>query len=67
MKHANRARKPSKAKAPTQKSKGQGNPILDMLKNMDEDLVAMLRQTVQKEMGFGSEMFGPEERTSSTM
>lgn len=61
MKHANRARKPSKAKAPTQKSKGQGNPILDMLKNMDEDLVAMLRQTVQKEMGFGSEMFGPED------
>ena len=28
---------------------------------MDEDLVAMLRQTVQKEMGFGAEMFGPED------
>ncbi|MGQ0446659.1 MAG: hypothetical protein ACT4O2_16455 [Beijerinckiaceae bacterium] len=32
-----------------------------MLKNMDEDLVALLRQTVQKEMGFGSEMFGSED------
>ena len=32
-----------------------------MLKNMDEDLVAMLRQTVQKETGFGSEMFGSED------
>jgi hypothetical protein len=61
MKNANKARKPSKAKSPTQKSKGQGNPILDMLNNMDEDLVAMLRQTVQKEMGFGSELFGPED------
>ena len=28
---------------------------------MDEDLVAMLRQSLQKEMGFGSEMFGPED------
>ena len=61
MKNATKARVPSKAKAPTQKGKGLVNPILDMLKNMDEDLVAMLRQTVQKEMGFGSEMFGPED------
>jgi len=61
MKNANKARKPSKAKASTQKGKGLVNPILDMLKNMDEDQVAMLRQTLQKEMGFGSEMFGPED------
>ena len=62
MKKATKAtRKPSKAKASTQKAKGQVNPILDMLKNMDEDLVAVLRQTVQKEMGFDSEMFGPED------
>ena len=61
MKKAAKARMPSKAKAPTQKGKGRVNPILDMLKNMDEDLVAMLRQTVQKEMGLGSEMFGSED------
>ena len=61
MKNANKARKPSKAKASTQKGKGLVNPILDMLKNMDEDQVAMLPQTLQKEMGFGSEMFGPED------
>ena len=60
MKKTNKARKPSQAKAPTQKGKRQGNPILEMLKNMDEDQVAMLRQTVQNEMGFGSEMFSPE-------
>jgi hypothetical protein len=58
-KATNKARKPSKAKAP--KGMRQVNPILDMLKNMDEDLVAMLRQAVQKETGFGSEMFGPED------
>ena len=57
MKKATKARRPSNAKAPAQKGKGLVNPILDMLKNMDEDLVAMLRQAVQKEMGFGSEMF----------
>jgi len=55
------ARMPSKAKAPTQKGKGRVNPILDMLKNMDEDLVAMLRQAVQKELGFDSDVFGPED------
>lgn len=61
MKKATKASKPSKAKASTQKGKGQANPILDMLKNMDEDLVAMLRQTMQKETGFDSEMFGQED------
>ena len=61
MKRAHSAGKMSKAKAPTQKGKGQSNPILDMLKNLDEDQVAMLRQTVRKEMGFDSAMFGPED------
>jgi hypothetical protein len=32
-----------------------------MLKNLDEHQVAMLRQTVRKEMGFDSAMFGPED------
>jgi hypothetical protein len=61
MKKAAKATKPSAAKAPTQKGMGQVNPILDMLNNIDEDLVAMLRQTLQKEMGFGSGIFGPED------
>jgi hypothetical protein len=61
MKRANIAGKASKAKAPTQKGKGQSNPVLDMLKNLDEDQVAMLRQIARKEMGFDSAMFGPED------
>ena len=32
-----------------------------MLNNMDEDLVDMLRQSLQKEMGFGSELFDPDD------
>jgi hypothetical protein len=61
MKRANIARKTSKAKAPTQRGKGQSNPILDILKNLDEDQVAVLRQTLRKEMGFDSAIFGPED------
>jgi hypothetical protein len=61
MKRAAKARKPSTAQAPTQKGKGPVNPLLDMLENMDDDLVAVLRQTVQKELGFGSDMFGSED------
>lgn len=60
MKKANKAAKPSKAKPPTQKVRGQVNPILDMLKNMDDDVVDMLRQSIEKEMDFGPELFGPE-------
>ena len=61
MKKPNKAAKPSKAKAPTQKVRGQVNPILDMLKNMDEGVVDMLRQSIEKEMDFGPELFGPED------
>jgi hypothetical protein len=61
MKKPNKAVKPSKAKAPIQKVRGQVNPILDMLKNMDEDVVDMLRQSIEKEMDFGPELFGPED------
>ena len=56
MKHASSARKPSKAKARAKTKKRQPNPILDMLNSMDDDLIAMLRQVVQKEMGLGSEL-----------
>ncbi|MBZ5762253.1 hypothetical protein LAV84_23640 [Rhizobium sp. VS19-DR104.2] len=55
MKNENKVRKPSKAKPRTQKSKGKSNPIFDMLDNMDEDLIAMLMQTVQDDMAFASE------------
>ena len=61
MKKPKKAAKPSKAKAPTQKVRGQVNPILDMLKNMDEDVVDMLRQGIEKEMDFGPELFGPDD------
>src|SRR4051812_16985309 len=61
MKKANKARKPSKAKARTQKKKRQRNPVLEMLNNLDDDMIAMLQQSLQKEMGFGSEMFDPED------
>ena len=36
MKKATKARMPSKAKAPTQKGKGQVNSLLDLLEDMDE-------------------------------
>ena len=55
MKNENKVRKPSKAKPRAQKTKGKSNPISDMLDNMDEDLIAMLMQTVQDDMIFGSE------------
>ena len=61
MKKATKARMPLKAKAPTQKGKGQVNSLLDLLEDMDEHLVGMLQQTVQKETGFDSEMFGSED------
>lgn len=61
MKKADKARKPSKAKAPTQKGKGRANPVLDMFKNMDEDALVMLRHSIQTEMDFGPDFFGPED------
>jgi hypothetical protein len=61
MKKANKAGKPSKAKAPAPKGKRQVDPILDIMKNMDDDLLAMLLQSMQKEMGSGPELFGPED------
>jgi hypothetical protein len=51
----------SNAKAPTSKRKRQLNPILDVLKNMDEDMVAMLRQTMQEEMDLGPAFFGSQD------
>jgi len=59
MRKANKPGKP--AKAPTKKRKRQVNPILDIMKNMDEDMLGMLLQSMQKDMGSGPEFFGPED------
>ena len=66
MKKASKPTKPAKKKAPTKrapakKAKGQVNPILDLMQNMDEDLLSMLLQSMQNEMGSGTELFGPED------
>jgi len=61
MKKANKPGKPAKKKAPAKKAKGQVNPILDLMKNMDEDLLGMLLQSMQKETGLAPELFGPQD------
>jgi len=61
MKKVKKAGTPSKTRAPARKRKRQVNPILDMLKNMDENQLAVLRQIVQDELGVDSEMFEPED------
>jgi hypothetical protein len=61
MKKASKLSKPAKKKAPTKKGKGQVNPILDLMQNMDEDLLGMLLQSMQKETGLAPELFGPED------
>ena len=61
MKKATKPRKPAKKKAPAKKAKGQVNPFLDIMKNMDEDLLATLLQSMQKETGLAPELFGPED------
>lgn len=53
MKNENKVRRPTKPTS--RKSKGKGNPISDMLDNMDEGLLAILMQTVQDDMIFASE------------
>jgi hypothetical protein len=52
---------PSKPKALNQRAKSKVNSLFDLLENADENLVAMLQQAAQKEMDFGSEMFGSED------
>jgi len=61
MKKPTKVSKPSKAKAPTKKGKRQVNPILDLMQNIDEDLFGMLLQSMQKEMGSGPELLGPND------
>jgi hypothetical protein len=59
MKKANKPGKP--AKALTKKARAQVNPILDIMQNMDEDLLGMLLQSIQNEMGSDPELFAPED------
>jgi hypothetical protein len=57
MKNAKRAKRPSKAQTVSRKGKRQVNPVLDVLKNMDEEQVAMLQRIVEKDLSFGSDLF----------
>ncbi len=61
MKKASKPSKPVKKKAPAKKTKAQVNPIVDLMKNMDEDLLGMLLQSMQKETGSGPRLFGPDD------
>ena len=61
MKKATKPRKPVKKKAPAKKAKGQGNFFSDIMKNMDEDLLATLLQSMPKETGLAPELFGPDD------
>ena len=51
MKKMARARKASKTKAPRQKRVRQANPVLDVLQNLDEEEIAMLREIIESELG----------------
>jgi hypothetical protein len=57
MKKMARARKASKTKAPRQKRVRQANPVLDVLQNLDEEEIAMLREIIESELGADPEMF----------
>ena len=61
MKKSNKARKPPKAKARARKGKKKANPVLGMLNNLDDDVIAMLQQRLRQEMGFGPEFLDPED------
>ena len=50
MKKMARARKASKTKAPRQKRVRQANPVLDVLQNLDEEEIAMLREIIESEL-----------------
>jgi len=61
MKKATKAEIPSKSKAPIQRAKSEVNSLFDLVENADETLLALLQQAAQKEMDFGSEIFGSED------
>jgi hypothetical protein len=57
MKKIARAGKAAKTKAPRQKRGRQANPLLDVLQNLGEEEVAMLREIIESELGADPEMF----------
>jgi hypothetical protein len=61
MTKPNKTATPSNTKTVSSKGKRPTNPIFDVLKNLDEDMVAMLRRTMHEEVGFGLDAFGPED------
>lgn len=62
MKKANKPEKPVKKKASEKEAKDEINPFLDIMKNMDEDLLATLLQSMQRETGLAPELFLPEDQ-----
>jgi hypothetical protein len=50
-----------KADAPARKRKKPFNPVLDVLQNLDAETLALLRQTIQSEMGSGPDPFDLED------
>ncbi|HEY5141099.1 MAG TPA: hypothetical protein VIJ25_17560, partial [Methylococcales bacterium] len=61
MKKPSKGSTPSKAKAPVKKGKSQVNPILDILNNMDDDLIATIKQTVLNEIEITPDLLEPED------
>jgi len=57
MKKMARAKKASKTKSPRQKRSRQANPILDVLQNLGEEEIAMLREIIESDLGADPEMF----------
>jgi hypothetical protein len=56
-----KASKSAKPKAPAKKRAGGGNPILNILNDMDEDVLAMLKAAMAAEIGPGGDLFGPDD------
>ncbi len=61
MKKPPKSGKTTKAKTPAKKPKREPNPILEMFKNMDPEIVAMLREVVLSETALDAKSFGPED------
>ncbi|MGD0721421.1 MAG: hypothetical protein ABR970_10320 [Roseiarcus sp.] len=55
MPRPNKTGKPSPAKAPARRRGKRANPLLDLLKNLDDEVLAMLQQSMAEEMGLGAE------------
>ena len=61
MTKPNRTARPSSTKVAAPKSRRPADAIFDILKNLDEDMVSMLRRTIDEELGFRPDTFGQED------